>query len=62
MAGERKLKIEELPQADAEALTPEEAEQAQGGAVQLTQSTYYADPRNLAQLNAHPSGDPIPSN
>ena len=45
-------------------LTPEQADQAQGGALQLTRSAYYADPNNLEQLRAHPTdpGDPIPSN
>ena len=33
MADQQKLKIEELPQAEAEELAPEEAEQAQGGVV-----------------------------
>ena len=35
MAEERKLKIEELPQAEVEELTPEEAEQAQGGLIPI---------------------------
>ena len=36
-----------------EELTTEQAEQAQGGTVQLTRSAYYADPENLAQLGAN---------
>ena len=41
-------RIEEQPERE---LTPEEAEAAGGGGFVLTQSTYYADPANLAQLD-----------
>ena len=51
MTVQSKPGIENLPHAEAE-VTLEEAEQAQGGSIQLTRSAYYADPENLSQLDA----------
>ena len=60
MNNDSATRIESLEEQEKE-LTPEQAAEAQGGGIQLTRSAYYADPRNLEQLSAHPT-DPIPSN
>ena len=44
-------RIENLEE-QAQELTPEQADEAQGGSLQLTRSAYYADPSNLEQLRA----------
>jgi hypothetical protein len=55
MTDESKPKIENL-EAQAQELTPEQADQAQGGGIQLTRSAYYADPTNLEQLRGPTEG------
>ena len=51
MNDDRAIQIENL-EAQAQELTAEQADQAQGGAIQLTRSAYYADPANLVDLRS----------